>query len=87
MEGASLCGNTEGRSFSQSTLNMDPTRTISELKSTFIRSQVRILSENLELPADWRNYAVDTEEGDLSEKVIDDVLHKGTSSSRVVPVK
>jgi hypothetical protein len=56
---------------------MDSTRTISELKSAFVRSQVRILSESLELPHDWRNYAVETEEGDLSEKVIDDVLHKG----------
>ncbi|KAJ5578263.1 uncharacterized protein N7459_007227 [Penicillium hispanicum] len=44
---------------------MDSTRTISELKSAFIRGQVRILSENFELPEDWRNYAVDTEEGDL----------------------
>jgi hypothetical protein len=56
---------------------MDSTRTISELKSAFVRSQVRILSESLELPHDWRNYAVETEEGDLSEKVIEDVLHKG----------
>lgn len=58
---------------------MDSTRTISELKSAFIRSQVRILSESLELPEDWRNYAVETEEGELSEKVIEDVLHKGSS--------
>lgn len=57
---------------------MDSTRTISELKSAFIRAQVRILSENLDLPEDWRNYAVDTEEDDLSEKVIGDVLHKGS---------
>jgi hypothetical protein len=58
---------------------MDSSRTISELKSAFVRSQVRILSESLELPHDWRNYAVETEEGDLSEKVIEDVLHKGVS--------
>lgn len=56
---------------------MDSTRTISELKSAFIRAQVRILSESLELPEDWRNYAVETEEGELGEKVIEDVLHKG----------
>ncbi|KAJ5127010.1 hypothetical protein N7448_007789 [Penicillium atrosanguineum] len=56
---------------------MDSTRTISELKSAFVRSQVRILSEKLELPQDWRSYAVETEEGDLGEKVIEDVLHKG----------
>lgn len=58
---------------------MDSTRTISELKSAFIRGQVRILSESLEPPEDWKNYAVETEEGDLPEKVIADVLHKGTN--------
>lgn len=57
---------------------MDSTRTISELKSAFIRGQVRILSESLEPPEDWKNYAVETEEGDLPE-VIADVLHKGTN--------
>lgn len=59
---------------------MDSTRTIYELKSTFIRSQVRILSESLELPEDWQHYAVETEEGELSAKVIEDVLHKGMAS-------
>lgn len=56
---------------------MDSTRTISELKSAFIRAQVRIFSESLELPEDWRNYAAEIEEGELSEKVIEDVLYKG----------
>lgn len=56
---------------------MDSSRSISEVKSAFIRSQVRTLSENLELPGDWKNYAPDTEDGELGEKVIDDVLHKG----------
>lgn len=56
---------------------MDSARNISEIKSSFIRGQVRILSESLEPPEDWKNYAVETEEGDLPEKVIGDVLHKG----------
>lgn len=56
---------------------MDSSRSISEVKSAFIRSQVRILSENLELPGDWKNYAPDTEDSELGEKVIEDVLHKG----------
>lgn len=56
---------------------MDSTRTISELKSSFIRGQVQILSESLEPPEDWRNYAVELEEGDLSDKVVEDVLQKG----------
>jgi hypothetical protein len=57
---------------------MDSTRTISELKSAFIWSQVRILSENLQPPENWRDYAVELEEEALPEKVIEDVLHKGT---------
>lgn len=56
---------------------MDSTRTISELKSSFIRGQVQILSEILEPPEDWRNFAVELEEGDLSDKVVEDVLQKG----------
>ncbi|PWY77467.1 kinetochore protein Fta4 [Aspergillus heteromorphus CBS 117.55] len=55
---------------------MDSTRTIPELKSSFIRAQVRILSENLAPPEDWRNYAAETEEDDLSDKVVGDVLQK-----------
>lgn len=55
---------------------MESTRTISELKSSFIRAQVRILSEGLEPPEDWRNYAAETEEDDLSDKVVGDVLQK-----------
>ncbi|GAB1201872.1 hypothetical protein APSETT445_000464 [Aspergillus pseudonomiae] len=57
---------------------MDSTRTISELKSSFIRAQVRILSESLEAPEDWRSYATASEEDDLSDKVVGDVLQKCT---------
>lgn len=60
---------------------MDSTQTISELKSAFIWSQVRIFSESLDLPKDWRNYAAETTEGDLSDKVIEDVLHKGQNTN------
>ncbi|EPS25443.1 hypothetical protein PDE_00376 [Penicillium oxalicum 114-2] len=55
---------------------MDSSRTVSEIKSSFLRTQVRILSETLAPPEDWKNYAGATEEGDLPEKVISDVLHK-----------
>ncbi|KAJ5391718.1 hypothetical protein N7509_007208 [Penicillium cosmopolitanum] len=61
---------------------MDSTRTIYELKSTFIRSQIRILSESLELPEDWQQYAVETEEGQLSAKAIEDVLHKVNAAAK-----
>lgn len=62
---------------------MDSTRTISELKAAFIRSQVRVLSEGLELPEDWKSYAPETEEGELNEKVIEDVLRKGDFLARL----
>ncbi|KAK4930966.1 hypothetical protein LTR66_016067, partial [Elasticomyces elasticus] len=61
---------------------MDSTRTVSELKSAFIRSQVRVFSETLNLPENWRNYAPPTEEGDLSDKVIEDVLHKVNAAAK-----
>ncbi|KAF7597631.1 hypothetical protein BBP40_000109 [Aspergillus hancockii] len=59
---------------------MDSTRTIPELKSSFIRAQVRILSESLEAPEDWRRYAAETEEDDLSDRVVSDVLQKFNST-------
>ena len=58
---------------------MDSTPAISELKLSFIRAQVRILSESLEPPEGWRNYAVQSEE-DLSDKVVEDALHNCTVS-------
>ncbi|KAJ5904267.1 hypothetical protein N7504_006650 [Penicillium tannophilum] len=61
---------------------MDSTRTISELKSAFIWSQVRILSENLQPPENWRDYAVELEEEALPEKVIEDVLHKVNAAAK-----
>ncbi|KAJ5301389.1 hypothetical protein PENANT_c023G02892 [Penicillium antarcticum] len=61
---------------------MESAWTIFELKSTFIWTQVRIFSESLDLPEDWRKYAAETEEGDLNDKVIEDVLHKVNAAAR-----
>lgn len=58
---------------------MDASRTLLELKSTFIRAQVRILSENLEAPEDWRSYATGSEEDELSDKAVQDALQKRES--------
>jgi len=55
---------------------MESSRSIAELKSSFIRTQVRILSESLEAPEDWRSYAAEPAEGDLSDKVVGEVLQK-----------
>lgn len=57
---------------------MDPTRTIPELKSSFLRAQVRILSESLEAPEDWKQYATDPENDELTDKVVGDALQKCT---------
>ncbi|EAA65579.1 hypothetical protein AN1011.2 [Aspergillus nidulans FGSC A4] len=55
---------------------MESSRSIPELKSLFIRAQIRILSESLEAPEDWRSYATEPVEEDLSDKVVGDVLQK-----------
>ncbi|KAL5002524.1 kinetochore Sim4 complex subunit Fta4 [Aspergillus recurvatus] len=55
---------------------MESSRSISELKSSFIRTQVRILSESLDAPEGWRSYAAEPAEEDLSDKVVGDVLQK-----------
>ncbi|KAL1969387.1 hypothetical protein VTN77DRAFT_9580 [Rasamsonia byssochlamydoides] len=54
---------------------MEASRTISELKSAFIRSQVRILTAALAPQEGWRDYAPESEE-DLSEKVVEEALQK-----------
>ncbi|KAI9923810.1 hypothetical protein ASPWEDRAFT_40391 [Aspergillus wentii DTO 134E9] len=55
---------------------MDSTRTIPELKSAFIRAQVRVLSESLQPADNWRDYATQPSEEDLSDKVVEDVIQK-----------
>ncbi|PLB43571.1 putative kinetochore protein fta4 [Aspergillus steynii IBT 23096] len=55
---------------------MDSTRTVPELKSSFLRTQVRILSESLEAPENWKQYATDPENDELTDKVVGDVLQK-----------
>ena len=76
IRGAALFSDSPGtNSYNNGT--MDSARTISEVKSSFIRNQVRILSQPLEPPEDWKDYAVETEEDELPEKVVGDVLHKG----------
>jgi len=54
---------------------MESSRTITELKSSFIRSQIRILSSPLELSPDWRDYGSVTED-DINDKTVEDVLQK-----------
>lgn len=54
---------------------MEPSKTISELKASFVRSQIRILSTFLAPSEGWREYGPPVEE-DLGDKAVEDVLHK-----------
>ncbi|ODH38384.1 hypothetical protein ACO22_02383 [Paracoccidioides brasiliensis] len=54
---------------------MDVSKTITELKSSFVRSQVRILSEALTPSEEWRDYGPAFED-DIPDKTVEDVLQK-----------
>ena len=55
--------------------------TIPALKRNFLASQVRILNTPLEAPEDWREASRSPEEGELSDRVVDEVVRKGKLSS------
>ena len=57
------------------------TSTIPALKRNFLNSQVRILNTPLEPPEDWRETGPVPEEGDLDDKVVEDVVRKGDSTT------
>ena len=54
---------------------IESSKTITELKSSFIRSQIRVLSSPLELSPDWRDYGPVTDD-DINDKTVDEVLQK-----------
>lgn len=54
---------------------MEKSRTISEIKTSFIRNQIRILSASIAPQEGWRDFAPDTED-DLSDKVVEEVVQK-----------
>ena len=54
---------------------MEGSRTISELKSIFVRNQVRLLTAKLAPQDGWRDYGRGVE-GDLGDKVVDEVIQK-----------
>lgn len=56
---------------------MDRAKTITEVKAAFIRTQVRLLSAVLQPSQQWRDFADNAEEDNLSDKVIHDVMLKG----------
>ncbi|GAM42940.1 hypothetical protein TCE0_044f17354 [Talaromyces pinophilus] len=54
---------------------MEKSRTISEIKTSFIRNQIRILSAPIAPQEGWRDFAPETED-DLSDKVVEEVVQK-----------
>ncbi|KAI1976768.1 hypothetical protein LOZ55_004058 [Ophidiomyces ophidiicola] len=54
---------------------MAHTRTIAEIKLSFLRDQVRLLSTPLEPSEEWRDYGPETEH-DISDKTVEGVLQK-----------
>lgn len=64
---------------------MAPTDTVLEAKATFLRSQVRLLSTPLTPPRNWQDRAPASEEGDLREKIVAEVLYKRTYPSYICP--
>lgn len=55
-------------------------RSIIDAKEAFLRAQIRLLATPLS-PADrWQEFAEEPQEGDLPEKVVEDVLRKGMIS-------
>lgn len=55
--------------------------TVIALKTSFLNSQVRILNAPLEPSRNWRNHGPAPPEGDLKERVVQEVLHKCTSAT------
>jgi hypothetical protein len=56
---------------------MERHKTISEIKLSFIREQIRILTSPLRPSSDWSDYGPEVED-DLPDKVVEDVLQKCT---------
>ncbi|WEW56680.1 hypothetical protein PRK78_002128 [Emydomyces testavorans] len=57
---------------------MDHSMTIAEIKLSFLRDQIRILSAALDPSEDWRDYGPEVE-ADIPDKVIDSVLQKSVN--------
>lgn len=59
---------------------MEKSRTIAEIKTSFIRNQIRTLSASIAPQDGWRDFAPNSE-GDLSDRVVDEAIQKRLSIS------
>ena len=57
---------------------MASTDTIISLKESFLRTQIRLLSQPLQPSRNWQDRAPVPEQGELKPKTIQEVLHKRT---------
>jgi hypothetical protein len=66
---------------------MDRAKTVTDAKAAFLRTQVRLLSAILQPSRQWRDFADNAGEDDLSDRVIHDVMSKGKDSldSNTIP--
>ena len=52
-----------------------------DLKKSFLTKQIRILDTPLKTSHDWRRNASASEEGNLKEKAVQEVVHKCTPNA------
>lgn len=68
----------DDKSANRQNATMETARTIAEAKAAFLRNQIQILTAPISPQEGWRNYAPETED-DISDKVVEEVLQKGTT--------
>lgn len=62
---------------------MDSKKSISNIKTVFIRSQVRFLSAPIQPTTQWEDRVPEPEEDHLGDKIVQDAIAKGADRSRL----
>ena len=61
--------------------------TIPALKRSFLSSQARVLNTPLEVPEDWRQETAASEDRELSDVAIEEVLRKGQLTVAIISMQ